>query len=228
MLRGFRDLEAHQLAFKLAMEVFIDGVGSQFECRGTACRTLLVRSCTTQGKGTASRTPTYEPTYVAAYSLSKSFREEERYSSTSQIRRSSRSIAANITEGFRNRQYPNMFVSKLADSDAEAAETQWRDTKVRRSQRAYRTRQQIPQRFVLTSYNSHVTLSDSLLLAPMPPLRKAEDSAACLAVLGRGRFWRMCDDWGHRARVQTTGQGFAFKREQNRSLPNGAAREEHS
>ena len=47
---------------------------------------------------------------------------------TSQIRRSSRSVAANIAEGFRKRQYPNMFVSKLADSDAEAAETQvWLD-----------------------------------------------------------------------------------------------------
>jgi len=59
---------------------------------------------------------------------SKSFPQEERYSLTSQIRRSSRSVAANIAEGFRKRQYPNMFVSKLADSDAEATETQvWLD-----------------------------------------------------------------------------------------------------
>src|SRR5947207_8906841 len=62
------------------------------------------------------------------FSESKSFPENERYSLTSQIRRSSRSVAANISEGFRKRQYPNMFVSKLADSDAEAAETQvWLD-----------------------------------------------------------------------------------------------------
>ena len=62
------------------------------------------------------------------FHLSKSFPEEERYSLTSQIRRSSRSVAANIAEGFRKRQYPSMFVSKLADSDAEAAETQvWLD-----------------------------------------------------------------------------------------------------
>jgi four helix bundle protein len=54
---------------------------------------------------------------------SKTFPQEERYSLTSQIRRSSRSVAANIAEGFRKRQYPNMFVSKLADSDAEATET---------------------------------------------------------------------------------------------------------
>jgi four helix bundle protein len=43
---------------------------------------------------------------------------------TSQIRRSSRSVAANIAEGFRKREYPNMFVSRLADSKFEAAETQ--------------------------------------------------------------------------------------------------------
>jgi four helix bundle protein len=59
---------------------------------------------------------------------SKTFPQDERYSLTSQIRRSSRSVAANIAEGFRKRQYPNMFVSKLADSDAEATETQvWLD-----------------------------------------------------------------------------------------------------
>jgi len=54
---------------------------------------------------------------------SKTFPEEERYSLTSQIRRSSRSVAANIAEGYRKRQYPAMFCSKLADADAEATET---------------------------------------------------------------------------------------------------------
>jgi four helix bundle protein len=58
----------------------------------------------------------------------KTFPQEERYSLTSQIRRSSRSVATNIAEGFRKRQYPSMFVSNLADSDAEATETQvWLD-----------------------------------------------------------------------------------------------------
>jgi four helix bundle protein len=62
------------------------------------------------------------------FNESKSFPKDERFSLTSQIRRSSRSVAANIAEGFRKRQYPNMFVSKLADSDAEATETQvWLD-----------------------------------------------------------------------------------------------------
>ena len=62
------------------------------------------------------------------FDLSKRFPQDERYSMTSQIRRSSRSVAANIAEGFRKRQYPGMFASKMADSDAEATETQvWLD-----------------------------------------------------------------------------------------------------
>jgi len=73
--------------------------------------------------------------YQLAYSLAmrifnetKTFPQDERYSMTSQIRRSSRSVAANLAEGYRKRQYPAMFVSKLADCDAEAAETQvWLD-----------------------------------------------------------------------------------------------------
>ena len=59
---------------------------------------------------------------------SRAFPIEERYSLTDQIRRSSRSVASNVAEGFRKRRYPNMFVSKLADSDGEASETQvWLD-----------------------------------------------------------------------------------------------------
>lgn len=59
---------------------------------------------------------------------SKSFPKDEKYSLTDQMRRSSRSIAANIAEGFRKRQYPKMFLSKLADADGETAETQvWLD-----------------------------------------------------------------------------------------------------
>src|SRR6266498_3606153 len=62
------------------------------------------------------------------FEVSKAFPKEEKYSLTDQIRRSSRSVAANIAEGFRKRQYPKMFVSKLADADGEATETQvWLD-----------------------------------------------------------------------------------------------------
>ena len=82
-LKGHRDLKVYQLAYKLAMDMFIE---------------------------------------------SKAFPKDERYSLTDQIRRSSRSVAANIAEGFRKRQYPKMFLSKLADADGEATETQvWLD-----------------------------------------------------------------------------------------------------
>ena len=47
---------------------------------------------------------------------------------TDQIRRSSRSVPANIAEGYRKRQYPNAFASKMSDADGEATETQvWLD-----------------------------------------------------------------------------------------------------
>lgn len=58
------------------------------------------------------------------FHLSKSFPPEERYSLTDQIRRSSRSVAVNIAEGYRKRQYPKAFVNKLSDADGEGTETQ--------------------------------------------------------------------------------------------------------
>ncbi len=62
------------------------------------------------------------------FQLSRAFPREEIYSLTNQIRRSSRSVAANLAEGFRKRRYPNMLISKLADCDGEASETQvWLD-----------------------------------------------------------------------------------------------------
>jgi four helix bundle protein len=62
------------------------------------------------------------------FHLSKHSPREEVYSLTDQIRRSSRSVAANLAEGFRKRRYPNMLVNKLTDCDGEATETQvWLD-----------------------------------------------------------------------------------------------------
>jgi len=83
MLRGYRDLRAYQVAFRLAMRIFDE---------------------------------------------SKRFPRDERFSLIGQMRRSSRSVAANIAEGYRKRQYPGMFAAKMADADAEATETQvWVD-----------------------------------------------------------------------------------------------------
>ena len=62
------------------------------------------------------------------FHLSKTFPKEEMFSLTDQIRRSSRSVSGNIGEAFRKRKYPKLFVSKLTDSEGEAAETQiWLD-----------------------------------------------------------------------------------------------------
>lgn len=58
------------------------------------------------------------------FEITKSFPKEEMYSLTDQIRRSSRSVPANIAEAYRKRVYPKSFHSKLTDSDAENSETQ--------------------------------------------------------------------------------------------------------
>jgi four helix bundle protein len=68
----------------------------------------------------------YQKTFQFAmniFHLTKKFPEEERYGLTSQIRRSSRSVCANIVEGYRKRIYPKQFVNKLRISDGEASET---------------------------------------------------------------------------------------------------------
>jgi four helix bundle protein len=69
----------------------------------------------------------YRKAFEAAmdlFELSKSFPKEETYALTDQIRRSSRSVCANLAEGWRKRRYEAAFISKLSDSESEAAETQ--------------------------------------------------------------------------------------------------------
>lgn len=61
---------------------------------------------------------------MEVFEISKTFPKEETYSLTDQIRRSSRSVCANIAEAYRKREYPKHFHSKLTDSDAENSETQ--------------------------------------------------------------------------------------------------------
>jgi four helix bundle protein len=63
-------------------------------------------------------------TGIRVYELSKKFPDAERYALTDQIRRSSRAVCANIAEAWRKRRYTPAFVSKLSDSESEAAETQ--------------------------------------------------------------------------------------------------------
>jgi len=77
----------------------------------------------------------YQRAFEAAlqiYEISKSFPAEEIYSLTDQIRRSSRSVCANLAEAWRKRRYEAAFISKLSDAESEAAETQvWLEFAVR-------------------------------------------------------------------------------------------------
>lgn len=69
----------------------------------------------------------YKMAFEAAMQIfekSRSFPIEERYSLTDQVRRSSRSVCANLVEAWRKRRYEASFLSKLSDAEAEAAETQ--------------------------------------------------------------------------------------------------------
>ena len=69
----------------------------------------------------------YQRAFDAAmevFEVSRRFPQHEVYSLTDQVRRSSRSVCANLAEAWRKRRYPAAFVSKLSDAEAEAAETQ--------------------------------------------------------------------------------------------------------
>jgi four helix bundle protein len=61
---------------------------------------------------------------MEVFATSKAFPKEERYSLTDQVRRSSRSVCANLAEAWRKRRYRAAFISKLSDAETEAAETQ--------------------------------------------------------------------------------------------------------
>lgn len=61
---------------------------------------------------------------MSVFELTRKFPAEEKYSLTDQMRRSSRSVCANLAEAWRKRRYAAAFVSKLSDAETEAAETQ--------------------------------------------------------------------------------------------------------
>jgi four helix bundle protein len=61
---------------------------------------------------------------IEIFNASKTFPSEEKYSLTDQIRRSSRSVCANLAEAWRKRRYEAAFIAKLNDCEAECSETQ--------------------------------------------------------------------------------------------------------
>ena len=58
------------------------------------------------------------------FELTKTFPKDEKFSLTDQIRRSSRSVCANLSEAWRKRRYPAAFICKLNDCESESSETQ--------------------------------------------------------------------------------------------------------
>ena len=92
-----------------------------------------IRSFTLESKriNSAKELRVYKAAYALAmeiFSVSKKWPKEERYSLTDQIRRSSRSVCANLSEAWAKRRYEAHFISKLTDSDAENSETStWLD-----------------------------------------------------------------------------------------------------
>lgn len=58
------------------------------------------------------------------FQITKTFPPEEKYSMVDQMRRSSRSVCANLAEAWRKRRYKAMFIAKLSDAESEACETQ--------------------------------------------------------------------------------------------------------
>jgi|TARA_Y100001949_G_scaffold173302_1_gene178648 four helix bundle protein len=54
---------------------------------------------------------------MEVFDITKLFPSEEKYALTDQLRRSSRSVCRAIGEGYRKRQYPKHFSSKMSDAD---------------------------------------------------------------------------------------------------------------
>jgi four helix bundle protein len=97
---------------------------------------------------------------IQIYEITQKFPTEERYSLTDQIRRSSRSVCANVAEAWRKRRYPKNFVSKLSDADAEATETLvWLDFALRFSYISVETHSE------LADHYDHICGQLSLMMA---------------------------------------------------------------
>ena len=93
----------------------------------------------------------YQASFSAAaeiFDLSVCFPPDEKYSLTVQIRRSSRSVSANLAEAFRKRRYEKAFVAKLTDAEGEAAETQvWLDFSLQHQYTSQKVHDQLYEKY---------------------------------------------------------------------------------
>lgn len=110
---------------------------------------------------------------IKIYIASKTFPKEEMYSLTDQIRRSSRSVCANLAEAWRKRRYAPAFVSKVSDAEAEAAETQvWLEFAVKCGYLPQREGRELYKSYnrILATFVGMVTHADTWTM-PNPPAR---------------------------------------------------------
>lgn len=113
-------------------------------------------------------------TAMKIYELSKKFPKEETYSLTDQIRRSSRSVCANLAEAWRKRRYEAAFRAKLNDSEAEAAETQtWIEFAVKCNYLDVETGREL-----YSSYNQILSGLVNMIRNPSPWLMQYSDKTS--------------------------------------------------
>jgi four helix bundle protein len=112
------------------------------------------------------------------FKLTKSFPRDETFSLTDQIRRSSRSIGANITEAWAKRRYEKHFISKLTDSDGEQMETQhWIETALECEYIDQRTSAQLIEKCLEIGRMLGGMMDKAELFCGEPPRTLREESA---------------------------------------------------
>jgi four helix bundle protein len=110
--------------------------------------------------------------------ITRSFPKDEMYSLTDQIRRSSRSIGANITEAWAKRRYEKHFISKLTDSDGEQMETQhWIETALECEYIDQKTSAQLIEKCLEIGRMSGGMMDKSDMFCGEPPHTLREESA---------------------------------------------------
>lgn len=108
------------------------------------------------------------------YEISKAFPPEEKYSLADQIRRSSRSVAANIAEAWRKRRYDASFRNKLNDSESEACETQtWIEFALRCNYIDKNTAQRLDEKYEHIMSRLVVMIRDSKKWSVRPPKQQS-------------------------------------------------------
>ena len=112
------------------------------------------------------------------FRITKSFPKEEIYSLTDQIRRSSRSVGANISEAWAKRRYERHFISKLTDADGEQMETQhWIETALDCEYMDQKTSAQLVEKCLEVGRMLGGMMDKSEMFCGEPPRTVREDSA---------------------------------------------------